>query len=668
MKFFYTVLLTVFCLTTLSSRLGGESLLLESGAASATNMGWGGVTVNGKRGLAPLQVENNIEPSAPYFAEFDFKLNRAGKYAVWAQVLGCEARWVSPFSWKIDDLAAAPAKALPGSTQGAPRWIKLGEVKLSSGAHKLRFQLTGRRTHPDDAYIFALYQTLIVPAGKPVNLPKSVIDLGFNPQVNRNASDNRAENPVGNASGYSRLTGDNADPVALRINLTGKAVDVAPIWRDYSEGGMVTAPDFFIPELVKPLRPRIIRKDHCLPLGKKNADGKVELDFTRLGDSVKAIRGVGAEPIIGLEVPGVIMPRTPQGYIAPQSQWRADKEFFNRWRDLLEKSFDYLRDNHLEVNYFQSFNEPEFSGFINDPQLAIDVFAVASETVRRRRPDAKMLGIGCGDGISVVWQTFINYLGDHPNAVDYFDYHTYQASPDYYRNRLVYLRGELAKRKLNHIKPAITEWGAASSGIFHHRSGMANVIYNTETAKALSEAGLEIGCLFCIRDFPKNYLKFGLITTDGFLKPSYWGQWLWAQLPDGKNKLEVKGAARDGVNAVAFRTDDGGVAVLMWRGGERRDPVRQIELAIDNAPWKYCYTKTYLLDEDRHIGFVAPGRQVELPFAESYGETGKSSGMVLKFQMRPLSMRLMKIAPADGIRPTDANLRNQPLLFGELKP
>lgn len=278
-----------------------------------------------------------------------------------------------------------------------------------------------------------------------------------------------------------------------------------------------------------------------------------------------------------------------------------------------------------------------------------------------------MFGIGCGDGVSSAWYAFADYLTKNPQAADYFDYHTYQASPQYYINRLKYLREDLKKRNLSHIRPALTEWGVASSGAPALRSGMENAVFNASVVKALAFSGLEIACLFSIRDFPQNNYKFGMITTDGYLKPAYWGQWLWAQLPDGTAPLKLSGTSADKVDGIAFKDGDG-AAILLWRGGDRREPAINVSLDLTGSQWTGMQIRKWSLDETRHIGLLPQGAPIELPMAESCQIFDAAKVPSCQIELPPLSMCLLKMEPATSVREFPKNLRNDPFLYGKPTP
>ena len=643
-------------------------LLVDATAVRSTNLGWGGAAPD-EFANAPLVVEDNAEPSSPYFAEFSVPAERKGKYEIWALVLGCGAHWVSPFTWSVDGGSAHDAAALPGSSEeGCPRWVKLGSVDLERGEHTVRFEVTGRRQQPDDAYIFSLWQWVLAPVEAGFAPWSPNVALSYNPQVNQNAGAAKASGA--SAVPYRRILGKTASPVTLTVRTKQSLPDVAPVWRDYSEGGVVTAPDFFIPELIRPLRPRFIRKDHCMPTGTLRADGGIDYDYTRLRNSVTAIRAVGAEPVIGLELQPATMPHDAAGNIPDRSVWLDDPGFEARWRQALNLAFDDLEAQGLVVNYFQCFNEPEYSGYNGHAKVAVWIYDIAQQVVRARRPDAKMMGIGCGDGISEVGMLFLDYLEKNPGAADYFDYHTYQASPEFYRNRLEWVRLELKRRGLEHVQPAVTEWGVTSSGASRHRGGMEAAIYNARVIKALAEGGAPIGCQFCLRDFPNEGLKFGLLTTEGGFKPAYWAQWLWARLPDGTGRVAVEGASEESIDAYACSDGEGGFWVLTWYGAPSDDwASRQVTLKFDGAVWPGMRLTEYVLDRESHIGWLPPGVPVEFPRRESFVRYEPARVPEISRLMRPNSMRLLHLQfasePGDTIPRT---LRNDPGLYGVMTP
>lgn len=76
---------------------------------------------------------------------------------------------------------------------------------------------------------------------------------------------------------------------------------------------------------------------------------------------------------------------------------------------------------------------------------------------------------------------------------------------------------------------------------------------------------------------------FGLLTVDGIKKPAFWAFRMLARLPDRRYCLpDMSG---EDVGVAAFRSDDGGLAVLLYAQSFRPEPRQyRVRLELKNAP------------------------------------------------------------------------------------
>ncbi|MFA7238266.1 MAG: hypothetical protein WC058_15510, partial [Phycisphaeraceae bacterium] len=164
-----------------------------------------------------------------------------------------------------------------------------------------------------------------------------------------------------------------------------------------------------------------------------------------------------------------------------------------------------------------------------------------------------------------------------------------------------------------------------------------------------AETGLAyMANLFNVRDY--SYYPIGLITWDGFLKPAYWAQWMWAQLPENNDRLAIDGGD-DRVQAFGFR-DGAGIAVLVWYDAPANSPHRRITLDLPSEKWSGYTVRQWRLDATRHVGYIPEGSAVELPCAVVSQVFKAPAAPSLTFDMIPVSMRLIKIQPlAEGQKP-----------------
>ena len=268
---------------------------------------------------------------------------------------------------------------------------------------------------------------------------------------------------------------------------------------------------------------------------------------------------------------------------------------------------------------------------------------VAAKAVKTFDRNLIMAGIGSGNARSAVYHAFLDDIKKHPENIDIVDYHQYQSTPKMHQVIVQELRQKLDTYNLQRVKIGVTEWGIASSGKPYHRQGMQAATYNASVIKALSQSGVAIGGFFSVRDYPRENWKWGMISEDGSIKPAYWGQWLWAQLPDTHARLDVQGG-NERIQSFAY-ANQGGVDILIWYDAPLNSPLRDISFFLPNEKWAGYVLKQWQLDATRHIGYIPEGSPVSLPHAVSSEKYKQPRHPYLSFKMMPQSMRLMKIRP-----------------------
>lgn len=642
-------------------KAGRPLFILQASAAPRSNL---------TRNKDDLRIENSWEPPAPYYAEFDFavKPEDAGDYQAWVLLLACEVPYISPWAWSLDRAPLKGGTALEGSLAGMPRWVRFAQLPLAAGVHTLRFEVAGRRSFPDDSYLFHLYRVILAPAEETFSPGTPNVELGFNPQAQQQDALAAAARPgaAGEAARDGRLAiyrSDVADPVYLRVDWQQELPPVQPVWRDLSEGGIETGGDFILPRYVAPLRPRFIRKCHVLSLSeasiKRHADGTLTCDFTPSVAAARAILAVGAEPILDLANPPAVIRKG-----IAIDDWPTHAAFQREWAQVVTAFLQALKDNQLPVKYFSCFNEPEFSGLRTrgHDAAALAVYRVAATAVKAFDPALKMAGMEFGNAKSDIYRAFLDEIAPRPDSVDVFSFHQYNSTPARYAQEIKDLRQELDRRSLGHVRIAIDEWGLASGGEPRLRSGVRAATHDAACLKAMAEAGLDIGGHFGLRDYPNAGWQWGTFTGDGFFKPAYWGLWLWAQLPETQPRLAI-GGENEVVQAVAFR-DGEGLAILLWYNAPETAPIRKVTVALAGVEWPGYAAQQWQLDAMRHVGYIPEDRPVELPHADSSDAYPTPRAPSIVCDMLPPSMRLIRLRP---LAPGEAAVPPRPLLLDHAK-
>jgi len=556
---------------------------------------------------AVLTLVTPIQPRVPYHATFPVPVPAAGRWSVWAFSLPRDSGWTSPYSARIDQGVPCRSPRL-AARDGTAKWEHLGVWELPRGLANLTVQVDGGRQSADGGYYFTLWKLLLVkdPAFVPDPLK---LDLEFNPQLFRDqtAIEGKRYSEIPTLSRPNRR-------VVLRGSLDQTQGMPAPVWRDYAQGGEFDRAEFLQPRYARALRPRFVRKDHCLDNSlKRGPGGAVSYDFARGLRQLRAIFALGAEPVAGLDM---FPPDLLQGK-DKQTLWR-DAAFMREWSRLVTAfTTCVLKENKLPVRYFQYFNEPDNTGYINAGDTLVATYIAAAQAVKQVAPAAKVGGIGTGDGMSCPLNAyFIGRLAGRPELVDFFDFHIYQSRPDRIGSSVAVARELLDRNGLQDTKIAVTEWGM-SSGTTTALAAADTVPYNASQIKAMVEAGVAMGGLFCLVD-PNGAGapgavpdQWGLITADGFLKPAFWGQWLWSQLPEDGRRVTMTGE-QDGIETFAVTKGDA-VWVLVWNGRAHGEPDKVVTLEIAGVRQAEMSLRQYVVNEFYSMPFLPAGAPVELP-------------------------------------------------------
>lgn len=107
-----------------------------------------------------LWLNNPDDPllGKPYTASWDFTAAAPGVYDMWLGGTAPGQDWSSPIQWTLDNAPLEVQSHGPAGPAYGPsfHWAPLGEVNLSTGKHTLTATITGRRSQPDESYVFGI--------------------------------------------------------------------------------------------------------------------------------------------------------------------------------------------------------------------------------------------------------------------------------------------------------------------------------------------------------------------------------------------------------------------------------------------------------------------------------------------------------------------------------
>ncbi|MFA5204413.1 MAG: hypothetical protein WC708_08410, partial [Lentisphaeria bacterium] len=130
-----------------------------------------------------------------------------------------------------------------------------------------------------------------------------------------------------------------------------------------------------------------------------------------------------------------------------------------------------------------------------------------------------------------------------------------------------------------------------------------------------------------------------LITANGFLKPAFWGQWLWSQLPDDGRRLVMAGE-QDGIETFAV-TKGGAVWVLVWNGRAPGEPDKLVTLEIAGVHQAGASLRQYVVNGFYAMSFLPAGVPVELPVVRAGSGNLKNRQLTADLQLASGTLTLV---------------------------
>lgn len=236
---------------------------------------------------------------------------------------------------------------------------------------------------------------------------------------------------VGIKTGFiNKASGVTADIVVDAGNTFKNPGDC---WRNLAQGGesgqrMLSG---VIPQ-VKKLGPNYIRIDHIFDhyeLVSKDGGGNINLNWTKLDETVNDIRATGATPFLSLSY--MPIPLSADGTVTGKPANWSD------WEYLVQKTIEHYSGTlGISGVYYEVWNEPDLFGeFKNGGAKSYPELYVHSVNAASRAAGVKYFKIG-GPGTSGLYknwiETMLNLTQNKNVRVDFLSWHNYYMDSDRY--------------------------------------------------------------------------------------------------------------------------------------------------------------------------------------------------------------------------------------------
>ncbi len=378
-------------------------------------------------------------------------------------------------------------------------------------------------------------------------------------------------------------------PANLAIDYNSDLGPINKNWQALAQGGeekssLLTG----VVNDIRNLSPRYIRIDHIYDLYevvKRNGDGSLDMDFSRLDIVVDDILTTGALPFISLSY----MPSAISG-----SDVTGGAKNWAEWRFLIQKSVEHYSGRegdgkNLSNVYYEVWNEPDLFGSWKTygSKNYLDLYR---ETVigagSAGNVNSYKIGGPATTGFYPGWmKSLLEFCRTNSLRIDFLSYHRYTKEVEVFANDLGELGNVLNEfPEYQNLEIIISEWGSDPENNPIHDTNFDAIHAIAAIRKMIDKVNLAF--TFEIKDGPGDqeyWGRWGLITHDKFglhKKPKYYAISFLNRL-DGQ-RLRVDG---EGTHVMALSTKNGATAkVLVVNYDSDQQNRENVPLLINNLP------------------------------------------------------------------------------------
>ncbi len=356
-------------------------------------------------------------------------------------------------------------------------------------------------------------------------------------------------------------------PANIIVNANREFGTLQNVWGALAQGGEEPGKRMLSPTVkhLKKIKPKFIRLDHIFDddyyhvVRGRNADGSLNLNWSKLDETVDDILASGAKPFFALSyMPGTIA----SSKINPPGKW-------DDWQELVRKTVEHY-SGQIDGVYYEVWNEPSLPMFGSwkmyggkDYRLLYH-YAVLGANQANVSYDFKIGGPSIPE-LDPIWISLLfDYVLENNLRLDFISWHRYSFDPakfvsDVYEINV--LLDDSRYQSFMDVEKIITEWGPNSYKDQAYSSPVAASHFLATVRKLLDKVSLAFA--FEIKDGPgqDNY-GWGLLTHESVgmkEKPRFY-LFEWLANLEGQ-RLEVLGEGSQ-ITGFAVKNDRKITAVL----------------------------------------------------------------------------------------------------------
>ncbi|PIS08745.1 hypothetical protein COT75_04660 [Candidatus Beckwithbacteria bacterium CG10_big_fil_rev_8_21_14_0_10_34_10] len=369
-------------------------------------------------------------------------------------------------------------------------------------------------------------------------------------------------------------------PADIIVNIQRNYGSIPRTWRALAQGGEEASGARMIEATVnqvKKLQLDYIRLDHIYDddyygVVKGRSGGKLDLDWSKLDETVDDIKATGAKPFFSLTyLPEEVGP----GKIGKPNNW-AD------WQDLVRQTIEHYSKDTEEI-YYEVWNEPSLEWFggwkMYGEKNYLELYKY-SVLGALQAQGVKPFKIG-GPSIPELDPVWIRLLYDYVLAnnlrLDFVSWHRYSFLPEVFLNdvyQINVIESQPKYKKFQNTEKLLTEWGPNSEKDTAYSSSIAASHAVHILRKLLDKT--KYCFAFEVKDGPNQGQEaWGLLThelTEGGVKekPRYL-LYDWLAEFEG-NRVEVLG---EGTQITGFAVFDNRTTILILSNYQAQNPFEE---------------------------------------------------------------------------------------------
>lgn len=405
---------------------------------------------------------------------------------------------------------------------------------------------------------------------------------------------------------FHYITGATGKKANIVID-TKKIVGPMPFnWKALAQGGEEAGVQM-LANVVRPVAeigPHYIRLDHIYDFYNvvtKDANGRLQFNFTELDKTVCDIFETGAKPFFSL---GYMPPA-----ISKDGSLISQPQNWNDWSSLVQATVEHysglnttlcgsVSGSRLTGIYYEVWNEPDLESFgkwsLYGGEKDYKTLYFHSVTGAQRAQNVNQFYIG-GPATTAPYrnwmQYFLEYISNNNLRIDFISWHHYGVDADDFTSDVQNVTSWLEDSKFDRFRnlpKIISEWGYDSqpNAVAQSKIGAAHTV---ATIRNLLVQKLDLAFAFEIKDGVQP--SWGLLTHSGFPKPRYHAIKMLNNLD--RFQLEVQGEGTY-VRAIAS-TGPAKISVILVNYDNRSRHTELVPVNFTNlTPGNYSITQTFM--------------------------------------------------------------------------